>query len=183
MIEKIRTLPDETQRALSLAACIGSRFDTSTLDIISRQEQVEILSNLNPAIQEGLIIRSDGHFSFAHDRIQEAGYALIPQSDLPHMHLEIGRTLQGDTSAEDLEEGIFAIVSHLNAGREFIDRDSEKIELARVNLKAGQKAKAASAYSDAKKYIEIGLELLERDSWEDQYELTLSLHNENGELA
>ncbi|MBE9475484.1 MAG: AAA family ATPase [Chloroflexi bacterium] len=183
MIEKIRTLPGETQRVLSLAACIGSRFDTSTLDIITGQEKADVLSDLNPAIQEGLIIRSDGHFSFAHDRIQEAGYALIPQSNLPQTHLEIGRTLLGDTSAEDLEEEIFAIVGHLNVGRGFIDRDSEKIELARLNLKAGDKAKAVSAYSDAKKYIEIGLELIGPDSWQDLYELTLSLHNENGELA
>jgi PAS domain S-box-containing protein len=183
MIEKILTLPDETQRALSLAACIGSRFDTSTLCTITGQEQAELLSNLNPAIQEGLIIHSEGHFSFAHDRIQEAGYALIPQSDIAQTHLTIGRTLQADKTAEDLEEEIFSIVGHLNAGREFIDKESEKIDLARLNLKAGQKAKAASAYSDAKKYIEIGLELLEMNSWEDQYNLTLSLHNENGELA
>jgi PAS domain S-box-containing protein len=183
MIEKIRTLPDETQRALSLAACIGSRFDISTLDTITGQEQRDILSDLNPAIQEGLIIRSDGHFSFTHDRIQEAGYALIPQSDLPQTHLKIGRTLQADKTAEDLEGKIFSIVGHLNTGREFIDKESEKIDLARLNLMAGQKAKAASAYSDAKKYIEIGLELLEMNSWEDQYNLTLSLHNENGELA
>jgi predicted ATPase len=144
------------------------------LDIISRQEQTKILSDLNPAIQEGLIIRSDGHFSFTHDRIQEAGYALIPQSDLPQTHLKIGRTLQADKTAEDLEDEIFSVVGHLNAGREFIDKESEKIDLARLNLKAGQKAKAASAYSDAKKYIEIGLELLEMNSWEDQYNLTLS---------
>jgi PAS domain S-box-containing protein len=183
MIEKIRTLPDETQRALSLAACIGNRFDISTLDTITGQEQRDILSDLNPAIQEGLIIRSDGHFSFTHDRIQEAGYALIPQSDLPQTHLKIGRTLQADKTAEDLEGKIFSIVGHLNTGREFIDKESEKIDLARLNLMAGQKAKAASAYSDAKKYIEIGLELLEMNSWEDQYNLTLSLHNENGELA
>jgi PAS domain S-box-containing protein len=183
MLEKIRTLPDETQRALSLAACIGSRFDTSTLDIIARQEQSDILSDLNPAIREGLIIRSDGHFYFTHDRIQEAGYALIPQSDLPQTHLEIGRTLQADKTAEDLEEEIFSIIGHLNAGREFIESDSEKIDLARLNLKAGRKAKATSAYSEAKKYIEIGLELIGPYSWQNLYELTLSLHNENGELA
>ncbi len=183
MIEKIRTLPDETQYALSLAACIGSLFDIGTLNIITEQEQADVLSDLNPAIQEGLIIHSDGHFSFAHDRIQEVGYNLIPPSDLPQTHLAIGRTLLANTADEDLDEEIFAIVGHLNAGWEFIDRDSEKIELAMLNLKAGQKAKAAAAYSDAKKFIEIGIEHLSPDSWQDLYELTLSLHNENGELA
>jgi predicted ATPase len=65
----------------------------------------------------------------------------------------------------------------------FIDTSSERIKIAALNLAAGQNAKAASAYADAKTYIEIGLELLGTDSWLEQYELTLSLHNENGELA
>ncbi|MFC2055284.1 AAA family ATPase, partial [Chloroflexota bacterium] len=183
MIDKIRTLPGETQRALSLAACLGSRFDTSTLAIITGHEQADVLSDLNPAVQAGLIIRSDGHFSFAHDRIQEAGYALIPPSDLPQTHLKIGRTLLADTPNEDLEGEDFDIVGHLNAGRALIDRDSEKFELARLNLRAGQKAKIAAAYSDAKKFIEVGIELIGTNSWNDQYDLTLALHNENGQLA
>jgi tRNA A-37 threonylcarbamoyl transferase component Bud32 len=166
MIEKIRMLPDETQRALSLAACIGSRFKTSTLATIIGQPQADILTDLNPALQDGLLVRSDDHYMFSHDRIQEAGYTLIPKSDLPKRHLEIGRLLLAATTEEDLEERIFDIVSHLNAGRALIDMGSEKTELAALNLKAGQKAKTASAYADAKEYIEIGLYLLDPDSWQ-----------------
>jgi predicted ATPase len=183
MIRKIRTLPGETQRALSMAACIGSRFDTTILDTIIGQPQTDILTALNPALQGGLIVQSNGHYLFSHDRVQEAGYALIPRSDLPRTHLEIGRVLLAHTTAEDLDEEIFSIIGHLIAGRAMIDKGSEKTELAALNLRAGQKAKTASAYSDAKIYIEIGLELLGTDSWQEQYELTLSLHNENGELA
>ena len=183
MISKVRTLPGDTQRALSMAACIGSRFDTSTLHTIIGQPQTDILTALNPALQGGLIVQSDGHFSFAHDRIQEAGYALIPESDRPQIHLEIGRSLLANTAAEDLAQGIFTVVGHLNVGQALIDTDAEKTKLAALNLAAGQKAKSASAFADSKKYIEIGLDLLGPDSWQEQYELTLSLHNENGELA
>ena len=183
MIGKIQALPVETQRSLSMAACIGSRFETSTLGTIIGQPQADILTDLNPALQSGLIIRSNRHYIFSHDRVQEAGYALIPSSDLPKTHLDIGRLLLANTAAEDLDKEIFAIVGHLNTGRALIDKGSEKIELATLDLKAGQKAKTASAYSDAKKYIEFGLDLLGSDSWQEQYELTLSLHNENGELA
>ncbi|MBL0712138.1 MAG: AAA family ATPase, partial [Desulfosarcina sp.] len=183
MIRRIRTLPVETQGSLSMAACLGNRFDTSTLTIIIGQEQRDILTALSPALQDGLIIGSNGYFSFVHDRIQEAGYALIPESDRPKTHLEIGRLLLAGAPAGKLEEEIFAIVGHLNAGRALIDTDREKLDLAELNLKAGQKAKSASAFVDAKKHIEIGLSLLGPDSWQGQYELTLSLHNENGELA
>jgi predicted ATPase/tRNA A-37 threonylcarbamoyl transferase component Bud32 len=183
MIGKIQALPVETQRSLSAAACIGSRFETATLGTITGQRQKDILTDLNPALQAGLIFRLNGDYVFSHDRIQEAGYALIPKSELPKRHLEIGRLLLAATPAQDLDEQIFTIVGQLNAGRILIDKGSEKIELAVLNLEAGQKAKTASAYSDAKKYIEIGLDLLRPDSWQEQYELTLSLHNENGEMA
>jgi len=183
MISKIQTLPAKTQQTLSMAAYIGNRFDTSTLNTITSQDSTDILTALSPALQEGLINISNGYFSFVHDRIQEAGYSLVPQSDLTQTHLEIGRLLLAETATEDLEEEIFSIVGHLNAGGALIDNGPEKTELASLNLIAGRKAKAAAAFSDGKRYIEIGLDLLGPDSWQEQYELTLSLQNENGELA
>ena len=183
MARKTQTLPVETQRTLSMAACIGSRFKASTLDTVTGRSRESILSDLNPALQSDLIFRSNGSFSFAHDRIQEAGYSLIPQGDLPRMHLTIGRLLLAGTVDEDLGEKIFDIVGHLNAGRALTESESEKLDLAELNLKAGQRARAASAFSDAKTYIEIALDLLAPDSWQGQYELTLSLYNEKGELA
>jgi PAS domain S-box-containing protein len=183
MLENIQKLPVDTQRTLSTAACIGSRFDTSTLNIITGQSQTDILLYLSPALKGGLIIQSNGLYMFSHDRIQEAGYALIPESDLPMTHLKIGRNLQEGIAAEDLAEELFTVVGHLNAGRVLLDNEVEKIDLAALNLAAGQKAKAASAYPEAKKYIEISLDLLGPNSWRDHYDLTLSLHNENGELA
>jgi PAS domain S-box-containing protein len=183
MIGKIQALPVETQRCLSVAACIGSRFETSTLGTITGQPQKDILTDLNPALQAGLIFRLNGDYVFSHDRVQEAGYALIPKSELPKRHLEIGRLLLAATPQENLEENIFAIVGHLNIGRALINTDSEKLDLARLNLLAGQKAKAASAFVDGKEYVEIGIELLEPDSWQGHYGLTLSLYNQNGDLA
>jgi len=56
-----------------------------------------------------------------------------------------------------------------------------RTELAALNLTADKRAKAASAYADAKTCVKVGLELLGSDRWRDQYELTLSLQTENGE--
>ena len=134
LIGKIRTLPNATQHALSRAACVGSRFDTSTLHSLLGQPEADLLTALDPALRAGLIVRSDGHFSFMHDRIQEAGYALIPDSDRPPLHLALGRSLLASASSGDLEGEIFAVVGHMNVGRSSIDTDSEKIELAALNL-------------------------------------------------
>jgi len=183
MIGEVGSLPADTQRVLRMSACIGTRFDLSTLHTIVEQPRSEILTALRPALQSGLILRSDGHLSFAHDSVQEAGYALIPSSDRPRVHLEIGRALLARATDEELEREIFTIVGHLNVGRAVIDKDSERVRLAALNLAASQHAKAASAYADAKICVEIGLELLGTDPWQDQYDLTLALHSEDGDLA
>ena len=183
MVSRIKTLPDRTQHALSLAACLGSRFETPILGIVVGQPTVDILRTLSPAVQSGLIVESNGHYIFSHDRIQEAGYAMIPGSQRQKTHLKIGRSLLAGASGDVLEKKLFDIVGHLNAGRAMIETDTERTDLAVLNLRAGQKARDAAAYSGAKKYIETGLDLLRTNCWEEQYELTLSLHNENAELA
>ncbi|UCC52677.1 MAG: hypothetical protein JSV68_01655, partial [Anaerolineaceae bacterium] len=183
MLRNIKSLPANTQHTLSIAACIGNRFETSTLATIIRRPQTDILMDLDPALQRGLIILSNGQGRFSHDRIQEAAYAFIPKSDRPKWHLEIGRLLLAATPEENLKEEIFKIVSHLNAGRALIASGSKRLDLAKLNLMAGQKAIDTSAFADGKKYVEIGLGLLGSDSWQEQYELTLSLHNKNAELA
>ena len=58
---KISRLAVKTQAVLKLAACIGNRFDLSTLAIIYQHELAEVFSNLFPALQEGLVVTLDSH--------------------------------------------------------------------------------------------------------------------------
>jgi predicted ATPase len=48
---------------------------------------------------------------------------------------------------------------------------------------AGQKAKAATAYEAAFKYFTTGLKLLNSESWQSEYDLTLALYSEAAEAA
>ena len=59
-------------------------------------------------------------------------------------------------------EEIFAIVDHLNLGIELVSDESERTEIAKLNLIAGQKAKAATAHAAATEYLQAGLGLLAR---------------------
>ena len=122
-------------------------------------------------------------YKFLHDRVQQAAYFLIPEDQKQSTHLEIGQLLLRNTPEAEREENIFDIVNQLNIGTELITHQTEKDELAQLNLLAGRKAKASTAYVAALRYLTIGLELLAASSWQTQYELTLALYNEAAEVA
>ncbi|WP_449417644.1 trifunctional serine/threonine-protein kinase/ATP-binding protein/sensor histidine kinase [Phormidium nigroviride] len=117
-------------------------------------------------------------YRFLHDRVQQAAYSLIPTKQQKATHLKIGQLLLHNTNQEALEENVFDIVSQLNVGVEFITEQAEKYQLAKLNLMAGRKAKAASAYEAAVMQLRVGLNLLAENSWQSNYDLTLALYVE-----
>ena len=127
-------------------------------------------------------------YKFVHDRVQQAAYSLVSDSDKPKYHLKIGRLILENcqTSADSTQqvgEHVFDIVNHLNQGRELIEKAKEKEQLARLNLEASQKAKKSAAYKPSLNYLQIGLSLFGSNSWQNQYDLTLALHVEAVEAA
>jgi class 3 adenylate cyclase/GAF domain-containing protein len=146
------------------------------------------------AIQEGLILPTSEleaadaevlnsdllifNYKFLHDRVQQAAYTLIDESLQKLVHLRIGRLLLANLSAEERTERIFELVDHLNVGWKLITDEQEKVELLRLNLAAGQKAKDATAYAAASEYLTAGMARLNNKSWSQYYELTFTLHKE-----
>jgi predicted ATPase/serine phosphatase RsbU (regulator of sigma subunit)/tRNA A-37 threonylcarbamoyl transferase component Bud32 len=194
MAGKIGKLVPQAQAALKLAACIGNKFDLKTLSIIYQQAISTTLEHLSPAMTELLIFPLDNRyldeasvesakFKFQHDRVQQAAYSLIDTADKQATHLAIGRLLLANTKADDLEEHRFDIVNQFNEGISLVTEKTEKVKLVELNLKAGTKAKAATAYQPAFDYLQIGLGLLSENAWDSYYELILNLHNETAETA
>ncbi|NEQ35452.1 MAG: GAF domain-containing protein [Okeania sp. SIO3I5] len=118
-----------------------------------------------------------------HDRVQQAAYSLIAESEKQATHLKIGRLLLSNTPEQEREEKIFDLVNQLNYGVELIVQPEERQQLARLNLVAGNKSKGATAYSAAVSYLAVGRELLTSNSWQTQYELTLLLYESAAEAA
>ena len=117
-------------------------------------------------------------YKFLHDKLQQAAYTLIPDAIKKEVHLKVGRLLLSNIQPDELEDNIFDIVNQLNIGAELIKQKLERYELARLNLIAGQKAKGATAYEPALRYLNTALELLNSDSWQYQYELTMKIFSE-----
>ncbi len=177
MSRKIDRLPPVTQGVLTLAACVGHRFDARTLAVVSEQSLQATLSDLAEAELEGLIVAEDEHaFAFLHDRVQQAAYARIAPERRPHVHLSVGRLLLAQRAGgADDDEPLFDIVSHLNQGAALIESSAERLDLARLNLSAGRKARQTSAFGSALAYFGAGIGLLRESHWHSHYELAFAL--------
>jgi predicted ATPase/transcriptional regulator with GAF, ATPase, and Fis domain/tRNA A-37 threonylcarbamoyl transferase component Bud32 len=222
MTRRIGRLSGRTQRALTLAACIGNPFDQHTLAIVSEQSEQATAESLREAISEGLILpvrefgirksevgsrksgveikresdspaespltsdsrlptsefRIPNSFTFLHDRVQQAAYALIPDEWKQPVHLAVGRLLRArDQSGEKL----FDIVHHLNLSSDLVADEQERRELAQLNLSAGRRARSATAYAAALDYFRVGARLLNEAHWQSDYDLIFALHFEAAE--
>jgi predicted ATPase/serine phosphatase RsbU (regulator of sigma subunit)/tRNA A-37 threonylcarbamoyl transferase component Bud32 len=179
MVAKMARLSPDTQNLLRLSACIGSVFDLHTLAIISERSVQQAASELWAAVTAGLLITvGDEHAllkglsehsdvaekdfpnavdRFLHDRVQQAAYSLINDSQKQQVHLKIGRLLLQNTSTVELENTCFDIVEHYNKSLVLLTDDDECYRLAELNLMAGKKAKEATAYDPALRYFNQAL--------------------------
>ncbi|MBV6625609.1 MAG: AAA family ATPase [Rivularia sp. (in: Bacteria)] len=202
MALQLYKLSESSQNILKLAACIGNQFDLNTLAIVCEKSEADAAVDLWKALQFGLILPQSEvykfyigeqqqvnqkqisevvNYKFLHDRVQQAAYSLIPDDKKQATHLKIGQLLLEQTSKKERDEKLFDIVNHLNVGKSLITQPSKRSELAQLNLEVGRKAKSATAYSAAIAYFNIGIELLEENCWESQYELTLALYQAKAE--
>lgn len=196
---KLGHLPQDTQRALALAACIGFDFDLSHLSFISDQSLTQAYNHLFTAVRAGLILpRSElepsdpdaphsplivFQYRFLHDRIEQAAYEAMDHSERQAVHLAIGRRMLETLNDEEHRDRIFELADHLNKGRERITDDTEKTTLARVNLQAAQKAIGALAFDAAAAYLDVAGEALPPDAWQNDYPLAFRLYRESAAVA
>ena len=175
MVARLNRLPATTQKALLQFACIGNSADDATLSAVLETSEPETEAELWEALHQELIVRSEDSYRFAHDRIQEAAYSLIPEGARADAHLRIGRSLNAHTPPEKRGEAIFEIVNQLNRGAELIAAEDERLQLAELNLIAGKRAKASTAHVSALKYLIIGEALLTNEVWEHRHDLIFQL--------
>jgi PAS domain S-box-containing protein len=175
MVGKLIRLSAAAQNALQQLACLGNIAEIATLSVVLGIAEEQVDTALWPARRQELVERMAGTYRFVHDRVQEAAYTMIPKELRVEAHLRIGRLLAAHTPPEKREETIFDIVNQLNRGASLITSMAEREQLAELNLLAGQRAKASSAYVSALSYLTTGAALLPEDGWQRRRELALAL--------
>jgi len=175
MTRQLRHCPPETARALSLAACLGNSFDLEELAAVGERPVERMAEALAQAIEEGLVVRTMNSCRFVHDRIQQAAYARIPDSERAATHFSIGRILLARAREDELPDRVFDLLSQLNRGIGIADSERERERLAHLNLMAARRARASAAFRAAADYAAAGLQFLSADTFARTHDLAFAL--------
>jgi predicted ATPase/class 3 adenylate cyclase/predicted metal-dependent HD superfamily phosphohydrolase len=188
---RINQLEPNTRRVVQLGACIGNYFDLQTLSLACNLTPREAAIALRPAIQEEILVPvgeaykyAEGSvdssqrahtiwYRFGHDKLHQAAYSTVDKDHRPLLHEHVGQLIMAETRDGQFEERIFEIINHLNLAP---SRESRVVELANLNLMAGNKAKSSTAYLEALHYFTTGANMLGESGWQHHYELTFDLH-------
>lgn len=184
LVGQLRLLPAQAQRALALAAAIGHEFEHRMLAALLGCSMVSTAEVLRPALSEELLVPTsrgyrllqsaqpgvdtdaaeglEATYRFQHDRIQQAAYTLLDADQRSAVHLQIGRLLEHRQRGKS-DDGIFALVRHLNLGSPLITSAAERLELARLDGQAGLLAKSKTAYGMAAELLEKALSLFDEE--------------------
>jgi diguanylate cyclase (GGDEF)-like protein len=179
LVNKINRLPRLSRELLSLGAILGNTIDLELLAISAEINLVQVKQYLWFCLEQGLLMSlGETEYKFVHDKVQQAAYSLIKESQRPTLHLKIGRLLKNKLSADELAEQLFTVVDHLNLGISLLDELAEKKQLAQLNVESGHKAKKANAYALAFSYFKTALSQYQESDWQQNYLFMLSLHDE-----
>src|SRR5262249_22118641 len=175
VVGKLTRLPLVTQQAVQQLACLGNSAAPGTLALVRGTAEDQVHSELWEAVRLGVVEHVEGIYRFAHDRVQEAAYSLIPEPSRADAHVRLGRLLAAHTPPEKRDERIFEIVNQFNRGIALIKSCDERVQLAEFDLIAGKRAKSATAYASALNYLAAGRALLPEDCWDRCGTLTFAI--------
>ena len=82
---KMNGLSEDVQTVLKVMACFGSSTNESAIGYLSKSaEYAGVQNGLEGALRDGFIVKNgdgEGSLQFAHDKVREAAYNIIPESD------------------------------------------------------------------------------------------------------
>jgi predicted ATPase len=186
---KLSRLSEDYTLLLSLAACIGSTFDITKLEILWTayckrfadkivKDSTGLEDRLAQAVHDGYLESFDNiKFHWIHDGVQEAALTLIPEAEAANFKCRIGDILRQELTEDDLDASIFLVTNLLNEAPIETLQEQERIRLAELNLRATQKAVSFSAFTSAAKYAGAGIDLLLPNCWTNNYHLALGLYS------
>ena len=142
----------------------------------------------SPVGPEGI---PDQRFRFSHSKIQQAAYSLVPEGfERDIIHFKIAQRLKDYLVTSNLTGSVrdwvtFIAADQMHRGRSCLTNESDRIELAQLNLEAGTKSCELGAFAPASQYLSNGINIISkvRSPWMKHHNLFLLLHQALAEVA
>lgn len=180
LVDSLDERPLSYLQALQRAACLGHDFQLQTLARLLGWTLKDTKQMLASQVAEGLILTrpsqsgDEDWYYFAHDRVKEAAYSMIPPDERASIHQHIAHLLAEEEREHD-PQTLYDIVFHFQQATSLIVSDDERKRCAEFALQAGSLAHRSRAFESARQLLEWGLSILGSDRWEAHYDLTLNL--------
>jgi class 3 adenylate cyclase len=155
---RVERLGEESLEALRLAAVVGREFDLELLAAVVEMDEAHLLDELEAAVAASVLAESSdrlGRFRFAHALINQTLYDGLGATRRARMHERVARALEA-LYAADLDEHLTELALHWRMAAVPI----EQSKAAGYALRAGQKALANLAPSEAVKLFGEAVELI-----------------------
>lgn len=170
-LKEMRTLPEETIKALIIASIIGLTFPLDVLSQVLCNKDKITLSLLKPAFAAGIILPSEtcNQFEFVHECFKKE--LLRMADDDTQLHLTVAYILLHYYKNNSDTDLLIKTMAHFVYSAELIENDKDRIELAEYLSISGDALLHTRAYSEALKYYETGARFLNETTYDVSYKL------------
>ncbi len=165
--QRVATLGEETERALSMASVIGRDFDLSVLATLLGDDELDLMDRMEQAIAAGILSEAGGAaggYRFVHALMQHTLYEDLSAARRQRAHLRVAEVLEDVDS--DHPERLAALARHWLAAT----RQADVTKAVYYARRSGQVALAAYAPADAVAWFSQALEVLDRQGAPDEGE-------------
>ena len=167
LAESLGLLPPGIREALQAGACLGARFDASSVADLLDAPLADVLDALDAAEAAGVVGRLEagagpeptaGSFRFVHDRLQEACLGATSARSAAELHDRIALQRLADPATASDPNALIRAVQHLMHGGE--PPEGMREQHAGWMLEGAQAARALAGWAAARSFADRGLALL-----------------------
>ncbi|CAJ1946467.1 unnamed protein product, partial [Cylindrotheca closterium] len=172
---RVKKLSNRAQQVLEYAACLGSTIRVHCLAILvsnlKSDQGGDDLDDLLHQLEKGGFIEQiePTQYRWVHDNVRKSALMLGDAADR-FFQFDVGNTLYNCLDDDELDEVLFEVCDLVNMGQH-----ARRVEYAKLNLRAAEKARSISAFQSASLYVTKGIAYLPNDKWTAQHDLTLQL--------
>ncbi len=160
----VEELDEPSQRVLEIVAVSGGPLTKPlALELCPGASQSHVEQLLAAGLLvEGRAVNGDARVETAHDRIRQVALAKLTVAMVARLHTELGECLLAHCARKPEGELLFRIVDQLDAG--IVDAaeldEARRLELARLNCEAGDRALQTASHALAQGYFERAYEFV-----------------------